>query len=188
MIQAAVEYIVSELNDYMNLRSPSLTLERVVAASLFDLDGNAEEDSKEKVVLSLVNVQEDRVYRSVDIHRQREDGVSESVKPEVRVDLYLLFVANFGDYGEALKAIGHIISFFQHRSSIDYSTIPELMQQRGRLAFELHSMTFEQQNHLWGALGAKYMPSVMYKLGIVGLRDEQIEAEIRPIEEILINE
>ena len=74
-------------------------------------------------------------------------------KPEVRVNLYLLFVANLADYGEALKAVGHIISFFQHRKSIDYSSVPGLVNQEGRLAFELHSMTFEQQNHLWGALG-----------------------------------
>ena len=49
-------------------------------------------------------------------------------------------------------------------------------------------MTFEQQNHLWGALGAKYMPSVMYRLALVAVRDEQIEAEVLPVQEILINE
>ena len=37
MIDAAIEYVVAELNIYLNLRSPSLSPDRVVAASLFDL-------------------------------------------------------------------------------------------------------------------------------------------------------
>ena len=41
---------------------------------------------------------------------------------------------------------------------------------------------------MWGALGAKYMPSVMYRLAIVTVRDEQIEAEVPAVEEIVINE
>ena len=188
MIHAAIEYVVGELNNYLNLRSPSLSPDRVVAGSLFDLDGNVDDNAKDKVILSLVNIEEDRVYRSVEIYKKREDGIAEAIKPKIQVDLYLLFIANLADYGEALKAVGHVISFFQHRKSIDYSSVPGLVNQEGRLAFELHSMSFEQQNHLWGALGAKYMPSVMYRLAIVTVRDEQIEAEVQPVEEIVINE
>ena len=33
-----------------------------------------------------------------------------------------------------------------------------------------------------------YMPSVMYRLAIVAVRDEQIEAVVLPVEEVLINE
>ena len=188
MIHAAIEYVVGELNNYLNLRSPSLSPDRVVAGSLFDLDGNVDDNAKDKVILSLVNIEEDRVYRSVEIYKKREDGIAEAIKPKIQVDLYLLFIANLADYGEALKAVGHVISFFQHRKSIDYSSVPGLVNQEGRLAFELHSISFEQQNHLWGALGAKYMPSVMYRLAIVTVRDEQIEAEVQPVEEIVINE
>ena len=52
MIDAAIEYVVAELNIYLNLRSPSLSPDRVVAASLFDLDGNVDDNAKEKVILS----------------------------------------------------------------------------------------------------------------------------------------
>ncbi len=188
MIHQAVQYIVTELSAYLNLRSPSLATDRVVLDSLFDISGNPNGAASEKVVLSLVNIQQDPVYQSVELYEKRADGKAERTKPEVRVNLFLLFVANISDYEESLKALEHVISFFQARHVFDYSVIPALSEQRGRMVFELYSMTFEQQNHLWGSLGSKYQPSVMYKVGLVGIRDRQMEAEVRPVEQVLINE
>jgi hypothetical protein len=188
VIHQAIQFVVTELNTYLNLRSPSLTADRAVLDSLFDTSGNLNADAKEKVVLSVVNVQEDPVYHSVEVYEKRPDGGAEMVRPEVRVNLFLLFIANFSEYDESLKALEHVISFFQTRHVFNYSSIPALSQQAGRMVFELYSMTFEQKNHLWGALGGKYQPSVMYKVGLVAIRDRQLEAEVRPVEQILINE
>lgn len=188
MIHLALKHVVSELNAYLNLRSPSLTPDRFVAGSLFDLDGNVNTQTRDRVVLSVVNVEEDPVYRSVDTYHRRSNNVSDLIKPEVKINLYLLFVANLGDYEEALKALAHIVSFFQHHSVFEYADIPALADREGRFVLDLYSMSFEQQNHLWGALGAKYMPSVMYKMGIVDIRDTQVAAEVPPVEEILTEE
>ncbi len=188
MIDQAMAYVVSELNAYLHLRSPSLAPNRIVAGSLFDLDGNVNQQTRDMVVLSVVNVEEDPVYRSVETFDKRPDGTSTLIKPEVKINLYLLFVANLSDYNEALKMLSYVISFFQLRNSFDYSRIPALVDRQGRMVFELFSMTFEQQNHLWGALGAKYMPSLMYKVGILEVRDQQIVAEIPPVQELSVNE
>ena len=109
----------------------------------------------------------------------------------VRKDLYrlrwsvtglsLLIVANYADYAEALKMLSFVIGFFQQRGSFEVLTNEG---ERARVQFELLSTTFEQQNHLWAALGAKYMPSVLYKVGILDIRDPQVEAEVPPVEEI----
>jgi hypothetical protein len=32
---------------------------------------------------------------------------------------------------------------------------------------ELYSLSLEQQNQLWGSLGAKYLPSAIYKVRLV---------------------
>jgi len=183
-----MQYVRGELNAYLNLRSPSLAPDRVVLDSLSDISGNPNTDTNEKVVLSLVNVQEDAVYKSVERYEKRPDGTAELVRPEVRVNLFFLFIANLSDYTETLKALEHVISFFQARHVFNYSSIPALSDEQGRMVFELHSMTFEQQNHLWGSLGSKYQPSVMYKVGIVHIRDRQLEAVIQPVQDILINE
>ncbi len=183
MIEQAFAHVVAELNGYFHVRSQ--IPERVVADSLFTLQGTVNQEVNDKVVMSLVNVEEDPTYHSVETLERRADGVGERVRPPIKVNLYVLFVANLGNYGEAMKALGLVMSFFQHRPAFDYASIPALADRRGRMLFELHSLTFEQVNHLWGALGGKYMPSVMYKVGLVDIRDRQLEAEVPPVEEIV---
>lgn len=184
MIDQAVAHVVSELNGYFHVRSQQP--DRALAGNLFDLDGTINNNTADKVVVLLVNVEEDHTYRSVDVFEKRSDGTSERVQPPVKVNLYVLFVANFSTYGEAMKALSQVVSFFQHRRYFDFASIPGLTDQEGRMTFELHSMTFEQINHLWGALGSKYMPSVLYKIGLLDVRDRQLEAEVAPVRDILV--
>ncbi len=191
MIDLALTYVVDELNDYFFAVSPpaaGVDRKRVVAAALFDLDGKVSDNAKEKVVASVVNVQEDRVYHSVDVYKRRDDGTTEFVKPEIKVNVSVLFVANVTDYQQAMKMLSRVIAFFQHRTSVPFNAIDGLAGKKGHFTFEMHSMSLEQQNHLWGALGAKYMPSVMFKLGIVDIRDELVEAEIPPVLDVSANE
>lgn len=188
MIYQAVSHVASELNAYINLRAPTLTPDRVVAESLFDLDGSASSTAKDKIVVLLVNVEQDRVYRPVDPLERAADGTAQFVRPDVNVNLFLLFIANLSDYGEALKAVAHVISFFQHRSVFMITDPDRDPDEQTRVSFELFTLTFEQQNHLWGAIGSKFMPCVMYKAGLLKVRDTQVEADIGPVHEILINE
>jgi hypothetical protein len=174
--------VVRELNAYVNLRSPGITEERVVGGSLFDLTGTPNTATRGRIVLQVVNVEENRIYRSLERYQARPDGMHERVRPDVRLNLYVLFVANIEDYDEALKAISLVIAFFQNRQTFETAGNGDAPS---RVVFELFSMTFEQQNHLWASLGAKYMPSVVYKASIVEIRDTQVEAEVPPVEEIL---
>jgi Pvc16 N-terminal domain len=181
MLHVMMSRLAEELTAYLDLRAPVTTPGRVFAGSLLDLAGQPNAGAKGHVVLSVVNVDENRVYRSLDQYRKRGDGVSERIKPPVRLDVSLLIVANYADYNEALKMLSFVISFFQQRGSFD---MPVADGARAKVQFELLSTTFEQQNHLWAALGAKYMPSVIYKAGILDIRDSQVEAEVPPVEEI----
>lgn len=188
MIARIAGHIVSELNDYFSLLSPVST-EHVAADSLFDLEGGANSKIKNKLTFSLVNIEQDRTYHSLNIQKKDGEGKNQIIKPEVMVNVYFLMISNFSDYEESLKAISRVIAFFQHRNSFD---IPKEASPSStatsHVIFEMVSMSFEQQNHLWGMLGGKYMPSVMYKAGIVDIQDERVEAIAPPVEEIRINE
>ena len=185
MIKKALQYVVSELNDYLTLRAPTREQTQVVAGGLLNVDGTPNQRTQDKVAVMVVNLEEDRVYHSVDIFSPRPDGTSELVKPEVKINLYVLFVANLSEYEEALKALSLVICFFQHRRTFDYSAILDLNGHRGRVVFEMFSPTFEQQTHLWGALGAKFMPSVLYKAGILDISEEAVEGEAAPVLEVV---
>src|SRR5215208_4290453 len=132
------------MNAYVRLRSGAAE-DRVAAGSLHDLAGMPSSVTKDHIAVQIVNVEES-VYRSMQTHRPRPDGLMhERVRPSVRVNVYILFVANLAKYDEALKALSLVIAFFQNRVSLDIAGNGD---GASRVIFELYSMTFEQQNHL----------------------------------------
>jgi hypothetical protein len=48
-------------------------------------------------------------------------------------------------------------------------------------------MNFEQVNHLWSTLGGKYLPSVLYKMKLVTIADQDNQIEGGLITEIIMN-
>lgn len=186
MIGKVTEYIVKELNTYFGLLSSS-TDNYVVADSLFNSAGEYNSDTKNKLLLSLANIERDKTYHSIDIYKKTENGNSQIIRPVIKVNLYFLFIANSNDYQESLKAISRVIAFFQHRNSFEIEADVATSNKKSRLIFELFSLSFEQQNHVWGMFGGKYIPSVMYKVGILDIQDERVEGEVAPVEEIIIN-
>lgn len=54
-----------------------------------------------------------------------------------------------------------------------------------KIMMDVFSMNFEQINHLWGILGGKYIPSVLYKLRILPVQKSELKGAdvIRAIRE-----
>jgi len=101
----------------------------------------------------------------------------------------MLFSAYFpNDYNEALKMLSLVIAYFQKMKQFTTANSPDLPPQLQNLSVELFTLGLEQQNHLWGALGAKYIPSVVYKMRLVPIVDDEITGTGDPITEISINE
>jgi len=117
------------------------------------------------------------------------DGTIQIIRPEVKLNLYLLFTAYFpSDYFEALKMLSLVIGFFQKRNTFNTSNSPGLDSKIKDMNLELYTLNMEQQNHLWGSLGAKYTPSVLYKMRLISISDDEIDGTQEPITEIFINE
>jgi hypothetical protein len=53
-----------------------------------------------------------------------------------------------------------------------------------KLIFDLYSPTMEEVNHLWGTLGGKQYPFVMYMLRMLDLRFRAVQSESGLITEI----
>jgi hypothetical protein len=107
-------------------------------------------------------------------------GIKKS--PELTVNLYVLFSAYFsnGNYPESLRFISFIIAFFQQKGAFNRVNTPRLDPEIDKLIFEMASISPEQLNNVWGCLGAKYMPSVIYKVRMLTYNNNIIR-EIRPL-------
>jgi hypothetical protein len=56
-----------------------------------------------------------------------------------------------------------------------------------KLIFDLYSPTLEEVNHLWGTLGGKQYPFVLYGLRMLDLKFQAVQSESGMITEVVSN-
>lgn len=182
MLDKVLTFLRDELNSYLKVKTGEE--DKLVIANVVDKTGNIK---PEELGLSLINIEEERVNRSTEFYKDN-NGNLEKVNPEIRVNLYVLITANFdNNYDEALKFLGHVLTFFQGKQVFNHQNAPALDPAIEKLLVELQRMTFEQQNNLWGMFRAAYVPSVLYKVRVVPIFDETPLGPGTPITEIHSN-
>lgn len=185
MIASAVKLIVQELQEYIPAPGAAEVVEGNIA---FNESADAPSLS-EKLVVSLVNVEEESTLKNGNSFRRSLTGAGYREHP-VHLNLYLLFSSNFDSYDKSLKRLGEVIQFFQHRKSFSYSSATVTPADSTEddasiyLTAEMYTLTFEQINHLWGSLGGKQMPFVMFKLRLVTIEEKAGTGPAPLIEEI----
>ncbi|PON18283.1 hypothetical protein C2W62_08665 [Candidatus Entotheonella serta] len=80
-----------------------------------------------------------------------------------------------------LRAISHIIQFFQKHRLITPQSNPRLSDEIEQLVMELTTLPFAEQNEVWNALRTSYRPSVLYKVKMVVFHDDE-PVEVSEIE------
>lgn len=123
----------------------------------------------------LINVEEERQLRAPDLHsRQLEDGTRQKVQPDIRLVLYVLFVARFKQYEAAWEHLSRIIEHLQEVRVFDQATSPELPAGIERLVLELVTLDFAAQNEVWNALRTTHHPSILYRVKLITYRDRRV--------------
>ena len=160
MVDKALLFLRDQVNDY--LLSITGESEKLVVGNVVNQSG---ELTASELGLSLLNIQEERVNKSQTPYTGGPRGYSALINPEIKLNLYVLFTANFGaNYDEALKFICHVITFLQGKNVFTRENAPDLDPGIEKLIVDLVSPTFEEQNRIWTTLGAKYIPSAVYKI------------------------
>lgn len=193
MIFESLELVRKELSDYFEAREVD---NEVVLGNIALMEGENAIDVADKLVVSVVNIEEERALKNIQsFQRNPVLNSIEYQNPPIHLNLYVLFSANDKNYSKALKSLSTVITFFQKKRIFTLQTStgpvpvigdpednPELLDIR--LIFNIYTMTFEQLNHLWGSLGGKQVPCVMYRVWLVQLQDKQLTQAGPLIEEI----
>ena len=198
MIHTALRFLTDELNSYLRLRL-GLAPEDEDKAFLTSvaLDSSLIIPHR-SLGVSLINIEEERVFKEQRTMILNEDDVFEKANPEIRLNLYVLISANFQSgeneepdaYEEGLKQLSYAITFFQSRNVFTPAGYPSMVTEDSelkKLVVELFSYNFEQLYNFWSVVGASYLPSVLYKVKVVRIRDKQLQDTGAPIERIRIN-
>jgi len=202
MIGNAMILLREELSAYMTAQGDpaNVIIENI---GLFETDkGQTLDDS---IVITLVNIEEESTLKNGNNFSRWPDNIARYENRPVFLNLYVLFTANFSGgvppnngYVQALKRLSLVIEFFQGKNVFTPATStvplpPELSDLSNpeiaslKLNLELYTLTFEQINHLWGSLGGRQIPFVMFKVRLVSISERSVRREVPLIEEIETN-
>lgn len=194
MIDQALEFLTKEINAYLVQKNEPVsgTAPEIVLTNVAAEDGNWAIPPR-TLGLSLINIEEDRINKDQRSSFRNENGDIEHYNPEIKLNLYVLVSANFasgdaggsanttGVYGEGLKQLSYVISFFQGKNVFTTDNSPLLDAGIQKLIVELYSSSFEQQYNFWTVVGAKYLPSVLYRVRMLVYQEKRLLDQQQPI-------
>jgi hypothetical protein len=187
MLALAMDWLLHELNQV--LTDPQGAGPAVVGGNVAHLDAeNADPPLTNKVVLSVVNLEEEKTLRNQPPYQesiQNGERTIEYRQPPAFLNAYLLFSASHVNYRNALRLLGDVVTFFQRRPVFTARNSPGFALPQNladaRLIVEFHSLGFEQVNHLWASLGGKQLPFVLYKCRLLKFEPTQAPLTRKPV-------
>jgi hypothetical protein len=193
MIHHALSLLESELEAYI-LSFPENTENEYVElgnVAVLESAGDTQTGLEEKVIVTVVNLEEESAFKNLPNYTKTTNGSVRYQNAPVFLNLYLLFTSNFNNYVTALAHLSEVIQFFQGKNVFnlknapgDNNEIPDPDVGELQIILDLYTMTFEQINHLWGSLGGKQIPFVMYKARLVKVLDRRTTGTGTLVEEI----
>ncbi len=197
MISHAVNLIIGELNTHLKQQDDEATEKPVVLGNVALFENNGHTDDNEngindKIVATLVKVSEEKTLKNQAASKTSTDKTSYS-NPPVTLNLFVLFSMLNKHYKDALGQLSDVIAFFQGKHIFTNlnalaTAEPEEESKPFRLILDLYSPTFEEANHMWGTLGGKQFPSVLYRIRLIEI-ERDVTTEIRePIKDVKIDQ
>ena len=175
MISEALVFLKNQLNDYLK---PSSGQAGAHPDPVDFVDGEQLDPLTFKtgsISVLLINMEEETALRAADpFKRTSANGTHQRIQPDIRLNLYVLFVARFAKYEDALHNLSLVIRYFQNHRLFTHPNAPGLSENIERLLIELVTLPFAQQNEIWSALRVAYHPSVLYKVKMVVFQDEDL--------------
>ncbi|MEB3362423.1 MAG: Pvc16 family protein [Synechococcaceae cyanobacterium] len=140
------------------------------------------------ISMLVMDVNEDREFRDAD-RFQRRISTSESIRvenhyPDLHLEIGLLFVAKFKDYGHAWNQLSHVIGFFQIHPCFNVQNDRDLPEGVGRLAAEFRPQSLQQINDLWSALKISPHPAVFYRFRLLTISGPMLAQQPMPIQSV----
>jgi hypothetical protein len=183
LIRRVLELIRHRLNEYFNV-ADARAEEWVILANVVDHEGRANAAARDKIVMMLVNIKHETAISTYTAATRSRTTAYQVVPAPIYIDLYVLFFANFYDdgYAQGLTMISRTISYFQQNPWFTTENMPDLPPAIDKLTMEISNLDLLEVNYLMGMIGAKYLPSVYYKLRMLPFTSEAIRGVVQPVE------
>lgn len=176
VIKTALKYLVEEINSFYSIPN-ALQEPFAVLGNVAKLEGSTSTQNaglQKQVVFTLVNISEETTLRNNPYFVARGESLVKR-NPTVYLNLYVLISCADDIYEEGLNKISKVVSFFQRKYvfTADTTALSFPVDEIDKIILDLHSLNIEQLNHLWGILGGKYHPSVLYRLRLLPVQVDE---------------
>lgn len=185
MIGDTLQLIADQLNTFFKFRFDTEE-DKVVLDTIVNPDGQVEVSNLNKVVITLINIQQEKLTRNYNSYKSHANNEFSKAKPVVTINLFVAISCLFSEhnYSQALTFLSAVINFFQNKYAFTHENTPLLNQSIGKLIFEMENFSAQEMSHLWGVIGSKYVPSVVYKVSVFNYTGSEIDhiipATIKP--------
>lgn len=182
--------ILRGLCDKISVDTPgNIAVQLANIATLTDDDAAIED--KAAIILSIVNIEEDKAMKNQSIYREADRATGEIQrykKPAQNLVLSVLFTSYNKDntmYLSGMDKLEEVIRFIQSnnvyyynaafglKEQTDPTLTPEEKADADKIILDMISLKTDQANQLWSYLGSKYMTSVLYSLRIIYIQSEK---------------
>ncbi len=182
MIGLALDCIAEDINAHLQ-RAESDNLERVILSNLVDQDGSPPVETENKVVLTLISLDEEKNIYDRGGAERAGSLVARTADP-IYLNVHVLFAATHRHYPSGLEALSAVIAYIKSKPTFDHQNTPQLPNDVRRLNFNLERLAYADWSNIWSYLGANYLPAVTYTIRIVGLGTKQIQSVDPAIEAV----
>lgn len=190
MIYETLQILKEQLEEYLNAAGfgKNVVLDNI---GLWDPNsqGNTSKIDK-KVVITLLKIEEEATLKNSMSYKVVNDR-TEYKNPPVNLNLYILISSNYDDYDNSLRSISKVIQFFQgkkvftsgntvyNRTNVSFENLDSF-----KFILDLYSLNFEELNYVWGTLGGKQLPAVIYRIQLIKIEEDKLLAASKVITQV----
>jgi Pvc16 N-terminal domain len=143
--------------------------------------------NKSALLLSIVNIEEDKTLRNKSLYKDyvpNSTTVEKFKKPAQHLTFSLLFTSYNKDqakYSEGLEKLEYVMKYLQNNNVYYYDNLnlfeeTEISENAAKLLnkiiLDMITLKSEQLNQMWSYLGSRYMPSVLYTMRLIQIQKE----------------
>jgi len=184
MLDRVLDFFSGELNAYFQAKTG--VVGDTVSAGPIVNDSGKYAIQENSIAATIINIEEDAILRDqlAEVRYQQNQHVT--LEPKLKLNIYVLFSANYTRYDQALKHLSLVLSYFQSQRVFTSTNFPNLNSAINRLSVEMQTLSYDQLNQIWAYIGGKHLPSVLYRVRLVSIQDESLSNVQPPLTTINI--
>jgi hypothetical protein len=184
MIKEVLDTLKGQLDNYLKaVISPYTSYVQI--SNLLAPDGGIPA-FEEKIFITLFAIDEERTMKSQTFTKQ-VNGVTTIVNPELKLNLNILVTALFSEYEVGLEALSKTITFFQGKNVFNHQNTPELPDSVEAVYLDFVNHSESEQYDVWTKIGAKYQPSVIYRIRMLTIQADFAQENRIDIETVKVD-